>query len=112
MELEGLVVIEELPQGNEASSEKGLVLSPGRIYDWVGEYCHDGSPRTLHCGRSASTEVLLTAYLKAASRIPTGDYRWIPVSLSDVESATANWVRRKVNLGDLAEAINLCYQNG
>lgn len=105
------ILIDEIPEGDEAVSEEGLILSPGRIHDWSGQYDHDGAPRTLHCGRSASTEVFMTAYLKAASKIPAGDYRWVPVPLTEIREATANWIRRKEILGDLAEATNRCYDH-
>lgn len=106
------ILVDQIPEGDEAISEKGLILSPGRIHDWTGEYHHDGTPRTLHCGRSASTEVFMTAYLKAASKIPAGDYRWIPVLLTEIQNATTNWIRRREILGSIAEATNRCHDHG
>lgn len=105
------IMVDQIPEGEEAISERGLILSPGRIHDWSGEYHHDGTSRTLHCGRSASTEVFMTAYLKAASKIPAGDYRWIPVLLIEIQKATANWTRRREILGDLTEAANRCHKH-
>lgn len=98
--------------GEMAAPDRGLILSPSRIHDWSGEYSHDNEPRTLHVGRSTQTEIFMTAYLKAASMYPEGDYRWIPVPLSQIEKIIDAWKRRKEAIGDLDEAFDRCCRHG
>ena len=99
--------------GEMAAPDRGLILSPSRINEWTGEYSGDGEPRTLHnTGRSAQTEIFMTAYLKAASMYPEGDWRWIPVPLSQIETIIDGWKRRKEAIGDLDEAFDRCCRHG
>ena len=98
--------------GELALPYNGLLLSPGRINEWTGEYRHDGAPRTLHAGRSVQTEIFMTAYLKVASMSPEGDCRWIPVLLSEIEKVIDEWKRRKESIGNLAEVVERCSRHG
>ncbi len=93
--------------GELALQERGRILAPGRISEWNGQY-FDGTPKTLHhTGRSAETEVFMTAYLKVASKNPSGDYRWIPVLLTDVETTVNSWERKEI-MGSLGETVDRC----